>query len=99
MNDVTKQSETVEGLLAKLYRAGTKQRRAAMLAAEHVLANKPDSLLVSQATAAHLLQTSRFTIWRCVKDGQLHPVKIRGATRYKVSEIEKLAAGEPATAA
>jgi len=92
--ETSQRKESVEDLLAALYRAPVKTRHAAMLAAARVLANKPDALLCSQAEAARLLQTSRFTIWRMARDKQLHPVTVRGCTRYKVAELERLAVGE-----
>ena len=65
-----------------------------MLAARRVLDGKPTALLVTQAETARLLSVSRFTIFRMAKEGQLHPVKIRGAVRYRLSELEQLANGE-----
>lgn len=90
------QAETVEGLLAALYKAPTKQRRAAMVAAQRALENRTTALCVSQAEAGRLLGVSRFTIWRMAREGQLHPVSIRGSVRYPVAELERLASGQPA---
>jgi predicted site-specific integrase-resolvase len=67
-----------------------------MLAAARVLANTPDALLCSQAAAGRLLGVSRFTVWRMAREGQLHPVTVRGCVRYRVAELEQLAAGNPA---
>lgn len=86
----------VESLLAALYRAPVKQRRAAILAAERALEGKPTALLCSQAEAGRLLGVSRFTVWRMTSASTLHPVNIRGALRYRVAELEQLAAGNPA---
>jgi hypothetical protein len=49
------------------------------------------SLLVNQATAARLLAVSRFTIRRLASDGQLSPVLVRGAVRYPLDQIQRLA--------
>ena len=87
-------SQSVEKLAHDLYRAPVRIRRAAMMAAARALDNKPTALLASQADAGRLLACSRFTIRRMVKDGLLHPVTLRGCVRYKVEELEKLAAGE-----
>lgn len=86
-------TNTVEGLLARLYKAPGKTRHAAMLAATRALDGKPTALLCSQAEAGRLLGCSRFTIWRMANEGILHSVKIRGCVRYKVSELEALADG------
>ena len=85
---------TIEGLLASLYKAPLKTRHAAMLAAARALDGNPTALLVSQAEAGRLLDVSRFTIWRMAQEGQLHPVSVRGCVRYRLAEIERLAAGE-----
>jgi len=45
------------------------------------------AILVNQATAAHLLSVSRFTIRRMVAEGALHPVLVRGAVRYSREEL------------
>ena len=87
------QTESVETLLRDLYRAPVRTRHAAILAAARALENKPTALLASQADAARLLGCSRFTIRRMAKDGQLHPVQVRGCTRYRVVELEMLAHG------
>ena len=88
--------QTVECLMQALFRAPVKLRRTAIVAAERALANHTTALLVSQAEAARLLSCSRFTIWRMTREGQLHPVKIRGVDRYKVAELEQIASGETA---
>lgn len=88
--------ETAEGLLEALYKAPVKSRRAAMLAAQRALEGKPTAILCSQAEAGRLLGVSRFTVWRMTRESTLHPVSIRGALRYRVAELEQLAAGNPA---
>ena len=87
---------TFEGLLRDLSNTTVKRRRDAMLAAHRAMAGHPSSLLCSQAEAARLLSTSRFTIWRMSRDNQLHPVTVRGCTRYRVAELEAIAAGQSA---
>ena len=84
---------TIEGLLASLYTAPIKTRHAAMLAAARALEGNPTALLCSQAEAGRLLDVSRFTVWRMAQEGQLHPVSVRGCVRYRVEELERLAAG------
>lgn len=49
------------------------------------------AILVNQATAARLLSVSRFTIRRMVAEGTLHPVRVRGAVRYRREELESVA--------
>ena len=75
--------------------APKKIRQAAMLAAEAALNGDQDVLVVSQAQAGRMLSCSRFTIRNMVKDGTLHPVKIRGVFRYRCSELRALAQGVP----
>ena len=85
---------SVENLLRDLYRAPVRTRRDAILAAERALDNKTTALLATQADAGRLLSCSRFTIRRMVKDGQLHPVTVRGCVRYRVEELEAIASGK-----
>ena len=75
--------------------APKKLRQAAMLAAEAALNGERDALIVTQAQSARMLSCSRFTIYNMVKDGTLHPVKIRGVLRYRCSELRALAQGVP----
>ena len=75
--------------------APKKLRQAAMLAAEAALNGEREALIVTQAQAARMLSCSRFTIYNMVKDGTLHPVKIRGVLRYRCSELRALAQGVP----
>ena len=75
--------------------APKKLRQAAMLAAEAALNGEREALIVTQAQAARMLSCSRFTIYNMVKDGTLHPVKIRGVLRYRCSELRALAEGKP----
>ena len=55
------------------------------------LTSANDALLLKQADSGRLLGCSRHTIKRLVKDGALHPVQLRGATRYRRSELLALA--------
>ena len=48
-------------------------------------------LLVTQAQAARMLNVSRVTIFRMVRDGQLVPVTLRGLKRYRREDIESIA--------
>ena len=50
-------------------------------------------LLVTQAEAARLLSMSRVTVYRLVRGGVLHPVEVRGAKRYRVEDLERIARG------
>jgi len=84
MSDTT---HTLERLLA----APKKLRQEALVAAEAALNGDHDILLVTQAKAAKILGCSRFTVRNMVLDGVLHPVNIRGALRYRLSELRHLA--------
>jgi excisionase family DNA binding protein len=55
------------------------------------IAAKFDKLLVTQAESARLLSVSRYTVNRMVNAGTLPTVCIRGAKRYRVSDLQKLA--------
>lgn len=48
-------------------------------------------LLVTQAEAARMLGVSRITVYRLAQDGKLPVVAVRGAKRYRVSDLEGLA--------
>ena len=61
-----------------------------------ILSNRPKEdpslpLLLTQMQAARLLNVSRATIFRMVRGGQIHPVQIHGAMRYRREEIEVIA--------
>jgi len=51
----------------------------------------------TQREACRALRVSRYTIFRMVRDGQLHPIMIRGLRRYRRDEI--LAVGQKGVAA
>ena len=80
-------SKTLERMLS----APKKLRQEALVAAEAALNDELDVLLATQAKAAKILGCSRFTIRNMVLDGTLHPVNIRGALRYRISELRHLA--------
>ncbi len=87
-------SPSVDGFLKRLLNAPRKKRDAALSAAAQVLSGDEFErlkFLVSQAEAARMISMSRFTIRRLVAAGKLHPVKVLGATRYRVSELHQLA--------
>ena len=84
---MTDTTQTLERLLS----APKKLRQEALVAAEAALDGELDVLLVTQAKAAKILGCSRFTIRNMVLDSTLHPVNIRGALRYRVSELRELA--------
>ena len=54
----------------------------------------PERLLYGGSKAARLISVSTQTLWRMVRAGTIKPVKIRGSTRYRRSDLERLAAGE-----
>ena len=83
--------ENIEDLVIELTNAPLKIRRSAILAARRAIENKPTALLCSQAEAGRLLGVSRFTIWRMTREGEIKSVKVRGCSRYRVSELESIA--------
>ena len=52
---------------------------------------KADALLLTQAEAGRMLGCSRWTVRSLALDGKLHPVRLRGARRYRKAEILALA--------
>ena len=50
-------------------------------------------LLLSQAEAARVLSISRVSLWRLVKDGVITPVHIGGIRRYRLRDLQRIAAG------
>jgi len=48
--------------------------------------------LYNQVQTCRLLGVSRFTVYRMSRDGQLHPIMVRGARRYRRDEILAIAA-------
>jgi excisionase family DNA binding protein len=48
--------------------------------------------LIRDLDAADALGLGRSTLWRLVAAGKLHPVKIGGATRFRISDIRALLA-------
>lgn len=57
--------------------------------------SEPLPLLLTQAETARQLSCSRFTIKRLVEDRVLGVVKLRGLTRYRQADVERLAAEDP----
>lgn len=54
-------------------------------------------LLLTQAQAARVLQCSRFTIRRLVREGRIRPILLTpDLARYRAEEIQALAAGTTA---
>ena len=83
---------TSEDVLRSIFSAPAKKRDAALAAASQALHSQaPDQLLVNQSEAARLLSVSKCTVWRMVKSGALHPIKVLGAVRYSVEELRRLA--------
>ena len=37
---------------------------------------------------------SRWSIYRMVQSGQLHPIKVGGSVRFSVAEVEKIETGK-----
>lgn len=51
---------------------------------------KQEETYLTGVEVREILKISRTTLYRLVKDKQLSYIKIRGFTRYKKSDIEKL---------
>lgn len=53
-------------------------------------------LLITAAVAAEMLSMGKSTFWQNVKNGSLpQPVKIGGATRWRVGELRRFIAALP----
>lgn len=53
---------------------------------------KVDRLLYTVKEAAYLLSCSRITLWRHIKRGDLHPVKLGRCVRFTPEEILRFVA-------
>ena len=69
---------------------GQKKQIRQILKGEESARNDVEPLLLTQRQTCRALGMSRFTILRMVKDGQLHPVMIRGSRRYRSEEIHNI---------
>ena len=69
------------------------KKAVALLKGKEKPTNKDDErrLLFTQAQAARILNCSRYTVLRMVKDETIKTVKVRGLTRYKRKDIEAIA--------
>ena len=67
-----------------------KDRIRQVLNGEDCDADGVEPMLLTQRQTCKALGVSRFTIFRMVRDGQLHPVMIRGAKRYRREELAKI---------
>jgi hypothetical protein len=50
-------------------------------------------LLLTQAEAARALSISRQSLWRLVQENLISPVEIGGIRRYRLADLQRLAAG------
>ena len=92
------QNQSLEVFLRRIITAPKAKQTDAIQTALALLDGKPtDALLYSGAQTARLLNISVQTLWRMVKSGAIQPVKIRGSTRYRRSDLERLALGTVAT--
>lgn len=86
---------TLDVFLKRLITAPANRQAAAVESALEFLNGKPpDRMLYSGAEAARMLSISTMSLWRMVKSGTLKPVKIRGSTRYRRTDLEALAQGK-----
>lgn len=84
----------MEMFLKRLITAPRAKQTAAVESALALLDGRPeDALLHSGAQACRMLNLSKPTLWRLVKDNKISPVHIRGLTRYRRSDLEALARG------
>ena len=84
-----------EVLLKRMFTAPAARRDAAVQSALELLNGKPpDRMLYTGTEAARLLSISTMSLWRMVKSRAIVPVKVRGSTRYRRSDLLALAGGE-----
>lgn len=58
-----------------------------------------NKILVPAQEAAQILSIAKSTLWRDVKRKKLPaPIKIGGATRWRVSDLQQFVANQPTTA-
>jgi predicted DNA-binding transcriptional regulator AlpA len=88
-------NQSLDVFLKRLITAPKARQSNAIQSALALLDGKPeDALLYSGAQTCRMIQVSKPTLWRMVKDGTIQPVHIRGLTRYRRSDLERLAQGE-----
>ncbi|NLE66572.1 MAG: helix-turn-helix domain-containing protein [Lentisphaerae bacterium] len=90
-----KEDHPLDLFLKRLIVAPKAKQAVALESALALLNGKPeDRLLYNGAEAARMLSISTQTLWRMVHAGTITPVKVRGSTRYRRTDLERLAAGE-----
>lgn len=50
--------------------------------------------LLTEAEAGAVLRVSRMTLYRMRRDGRITAVKLRGAIRYRKSDLERMLSGD-----
>lgn len=65
--------------------------QAALVAPDARKTEQPEALLLTQAQSARALGCSRWTVRNLTRNGQLVPVPLLGAKRYRRGDVEKLA--------
>lgn len=84
--------QSFEGMIKRMVIAPAARKEAASQAALAVLDGKPeDALLYTGAQFARLLNVSTMTLWRLRKKDELKIVKVLGSTRYRRSDLLRLA--------
>jgi len=87
-------NQSLEVFLRRIITAPKTKQTAAVESALALLDGKPEErMLYSGIEAARLCSFSTQSLWRLVKSGAIVPVKIRGMTRYRRSDLERLAQG------
>lgn len=90
-----KNDPPLDMFLKRLITAPKARQSVAVESALALLNGKPpDRMLYTGAEAARLLSVSTQTLWRMVRSGVITPVHVRGSTRYRRADLERLAAGE-----
>lgn len=88
-------NQTLDVFLKRLITAPRAKQEVAVSSVLALLDGRPeDRLLYGGTEAARMLSISTQTLWRMVRSGTIHPVKIRGSTRYRRSDLEALAQGQ-----
>ena len=88
-------NSTARGIFAAMIRAAREVDPEAAAEFESALAklggrqpkSEDQALVWSQAQTARALGCSRWTVRNMTRDGQLHPVHLRGALRFRRSEV------------
>ncbi len=90
-----KDNGSLDQFLRRLITAPRARQAEAVASALALLNGKPPAqLLYSGAQVCRAISISRTSLFRLVRSGEIKPVKVRGSTRYRHTDLLALAGGE-----